>query len=670
MPTSNNTDLCLWQPTKTQRESSLLWHFLIKIQRHYDKKICDYTSLHRWSIKHPELFWRALWHWAGIKGHLGNKGLIDDYGPTQARWFEDSKLNFAENLLPQNHPEQTAIISCIEDDSDYGERQLTYAQLYQQVSLCSQYLLGKGIKPGDRVASLLPNVPETIVAMLATITIGAIWTSTSPDFGSESVIERFSQTSPKILFVSDAYRYKGQWHSQEEKIDHIRHALTSIEETVVLTFTHKPISRHKKLKTWQEILSRFSAKNIDFQTFAFNAPVLILYSSGTTGKPKCIVHRAGGILLQHIKEHRLHCDIKPGDTVFYYTNCGWMMWNWLVSALASGATLMLYDGHPLYPDANVLWHYAEQHHCSLFGCSAKYLLALEKAGFEAKKKHKLDKLKMICSTGSVLPPESFDYIYTSIKNDICLASISGGSDICSCFVLGNIISPVYRGQTQGPGLAMQVQVFNDRGEMVQQEKGELVCLNRLPCQPLEFWADEKHQRYHKTYFSQFPNVWMQGDWIEQTAEHGFILYGRSDATLNPGGIRIGTAEIYRHVDSLDEVFESVVVAQEYKNDCRLILFVQLNGDLKLNPALENTIRSNIKKHCSRHHVPALILQVDDIPHTRSGKIVELAIREIIHGRRVKNTAALANPESLQHIKHVFYAQRSNDPSPSQLMTHQ
>ncbi|MBL0447064.1 acetoacetate--CoA ligase [Aeromonas veronii] len=636
-------NLCLWQPDPLRMQQSNLYRFMAEVNRFHGLQLQDYPQLWQWSVEKTTRFWPLVWQHCGVKGELGNIVAENRQDMQRTRWFPDSRLNFAENLL-RRQDESPAIISRIEGSPS---RTLSWRELGEQVARLAQWLRNQGIGRGDVVAAYLPNIPETVVAMLATTSLGAIWTSTSPDFGEASVVERFGQTRPRVLFAVDGYRYNGKAINIQDKVAGVVSQIDSIEQTVMIPLLGNPLQLGHD---WQQLLASQSDAGLQFEPMAFNDPLYILYSSGTTGKPKCIVHGIGGTLLQHLKEHQLHCDIKPGERIFYFTTCGWMMWNWLVSALASGATLVLYDGSPFYPDGNVLWDLARDEQVSLFGTSAKYLDALHKQGYTPIKSHDLPHLRLICSTGSVLSPEGFDYVYQQIKQDVQLSSISGGTDICSCFVIGNPLSPVYRGESQGRGLGLAVQVFNEAGQPVQGEKGELVCTKPFPAQPIYFWGDENGDKYHAAYFERFDNIWCHGDWIELTPTGGILFYGRSDATLNPGGVRIGTSEIYRYVEQLDEVEESIVIGQQWQQDERVVLFVKLKVGCKLDEPLREQIRQQIKQHCTARHVPARILQVDAIPRTKSGKIVELAVREVVHNRPVNNTHALADPEVLNQYR--------------------
>ncbi|OZG40395.1 acetoacetate--CoA ligase [Aeromonas sp. A35_P] len=636
-------NLCLWQPDQERMQQSNLQHFMAEVNRFHGLQLHSYAQLYQWSVEKTTRFWPLVWQHCGVKGELGNIVAENRQEMQRTRWFPDSRLNFAENLL-RRQDDTPAIISRIEGNPS---QTLSWRELADQVARLAQWLRGQGIGRGDVVAAYLPNIPETVVAMLATTSLGAIWTSTSPDFGEASVVERFGQTRPRVLFAVDGYRYNGKAIDIQDKVAGVVSQIDSIEQTVMIPLLGHP---QQLGHDWRQILAGQPDAGLQFEPMAFNDPLYILYSSGTTGKPKCIVHGIGGTLLQHLKEHQLHCDIKPGERIFYFTTCGWMMWNWLVSALASGATLVLYDGSPFYPDGNVLWDLARDEEVALFGTSAKYLDALHKQGYPPIKTHDLPHLRLICSTGSVLSPEGFDYVYQQIKQDVQLSSISGGTDICSCFVIGNPLSPVYRGESQGRGLGLAVQVFNEAGQPVQDEKGELVCTKPFPAQPIGFWGDESGDKYHAAYFERFDNIWCHGDWIELTPTGGILFYGRSDATLNPGGVRIGTSEIYRYVEQLEEVEESIVIGQQWQQDERVVLFVKLQPGLKLDEALRERIRQQVRQHCTARHVPARILQVDAIPRTKSGKIVELAVREVVHNRPVNNTHALADPEVLSQYR--------------------
>ncbi|MDM5074253.1 acetoacetate--CoA ligase [Aeromonas bestiarum] len=636
-------NLCLWQPDQERIQQSNLQQFMAEVNRFHGLQLHNYAQLYQWSVEKTTRFWPLVWQHCGVKGELGDIVAENRQDMQRTRWFPDSRLNFAENLL-RRQDESPAIISRIEGSPSHT---LSWRELADQVARLAQWLRSQGIGSGDVVAAYLPNIPETVVAMLATTSLGAIWTSTSPDFGEASVVERFGQTRPRVLFAVDGYRYNGKAIDIQDKVAGVIGQIDSIEQTVLIPLLGNPL---RLGHDWQHVLASQPDAILRFEPMGFNDPLYILYSSGTTGKPKCIVHGIGGTLLQHLKEHQLHCDIKPGERVFYFTTCGWMMWNWLVSALASGATLVLYDGSPFYPDGNVLWDLARDEQVALFGTSAKYLDALNKQGYAPIKTHELPQLRLICSTGSVLSPEGFDYVYQQIKKDVQLSSISGGTDICSCFVIGNPISPVYRGESQGRGLGLAVQVFNEAGQPVQGEKGELVCTKPFPAQPIGFWGDDSGDKYHAAYFERFDNIWCHGDWIELTDTGGILFYGRSDATLNPGGVRIGTSEIYRYVEQLDEVEESIVIGQQWQQDERVVLFVKLKPGLKLDEPLRERIRQQVRQHCTARHVPARILQVDAIPRTKSGKIVELAVREVVHNRPVNNTHALADPEVLSQYR--------------------
>ena len=645
-----NQSLPLWQPRRQLIDKANMTRFMNEVNRQHHRSFTDYDALYQWSVDEKETFWSTLWDFCEVIGEKGERVLIDGDNIEEARWFPDARLNFAENLLRKKNSE-IAIYFRAEDRVEYS---LTWRELYEQVASVADWLRNNGLQAGDRVAAYMPNMPETVVAMLAATSLGAIWTSTSPDFGEESVIDRFGQTEPRFLFSVDGYFYNGKKLDLSNKLKTITAALPSVEKTVQVNLAG--FENSSDATDWTEIISN-PVGSIEFVPRGFNDPLYVLYSSGTTGKPKCITHRVGGVLLQHMKEHMLHSDIHPGDRVFYFTTCGWMMWNWLVTALASKASLVLYDGSPFYPDGNVLWQYAEAVDITLFGTSAKYIDALKKANLAPGKKFDLSQLRTICSTGSVLAPESFDYAYRAIKKDVCLASVSGGTDLISCFVIGNPLLPVYRGESQCRGLGMAVEVYDESGNPVRNEKGELVCTQTFPSQPAFFWGDESGDKYHSAYFSRFPNVWHHGDYVMLTDRGGIVIYGRSDATLNPGGVRIGTAEIYRHVEQLDEVVESIVIGQDWDSDVRVVLFVVLQPDLTLDDDLVNRIRQTVRKKCTPRHMPAKVIQVSEIPRTKSGKIVELAVREVVHNRPVKNIHSLANPEALELYRDLAQLQQ-------------
>ena len=636
----------LWRPDAQQIEATELRAYMRYLQHTRQLNFTSYAQLYDWSIDEKEQFWSSYWDFSGIVGDKGEVVLENAQDIEQARWFPEARLNFAENLL-QQRSDEVAIYFRAENQR---VSELSFNQLYTQVAAVAAWLKSQGVQKGDRVAAYMANMPETVVAMLAATSLGAIWTSTSPDFGAQSVIERFGQTQAKILFTQDGYFYNGKTIDIRDKVAEIRTGISDIQATVNVSFVG--LECEPGMIQWADILSEHATSELQFVDCGFNDPLYILYSSGTTGMPKCITHKVGGTLLQHRKEQQLHTDIKAGDRVFYFTTCGWMMWNWLVSALASKASLVLYDGSPFYPDGNVLWDYADEIGITQFGTSAKYIDALKKHGYAPGEGHDLSTLRTICSTGSVLAPESFDYVYDAIKQNVCLSSISGGTDIISCFVLGCPILPVYRGQSQCRGLGMAVEVYDESGHALTEGKGELVCTQTFPSQPAFFWGDEDGQKYHNAYFAMYPNVWHHGDYVALTPEQGVIIYGRSDATLNPGGVRIGTAEIYRHVEQMDEVIESIVVGQDWQNDVRVILFVVLKPGLALDCALIDKIKLTVRTGCTPRHVPAKVIQVAEIPRTKSGKIVELAVREVIHGRPVKNLHALANPEALDLYRDI------------------
>ena len=643
----------LWQPSQERIEQTYLSGFQRYLENRFGVNFKTYEDLHSWSISEISSFWDAVWDYCGVIA--AEKGdIVFDKGQNliSSRFFPGARLNFTGNLLRRDDDTDAIIFR---SETGYQSR-TSWRQLNDIVAKLSNRFIEHGIQPGDRIVGCLPNIPETIFATLAAAKIGATWSSCSPDFGEQGILDRFQQVTPRILIVCDGYFYDGKRIDIREKAAAVVNKIPSLEKVIIVPFlgiledNDNDFSEIPKSITLNEFLKGSVQIKDDVQYFPFSHPLYIMFSSGTTGLPKCIVHGAGGTLLQHLKEHRLHCDIKPGDRAFFFTTCGWMMWNWLVTMLASEATIMLYDGSPFHPDDDSLFDYAESERFSFFGTSAKYIQTAEKRGLVPVNKHDLSALKTIASTGSPLLPENFDYVYQSIKSDVCLSSISGGTDIVSCFVLGNPNAAVRRGEIQAKGLGMAVDVWDDNGSSIVDSKGELVCTQAFPAMPVGFWNDENDERYSAAYFERFPGVWAHGDFAEQTSHGGFIIYGRSDAVLNPGGVRIGTAELYRQVESFGEVVESVAVSQEWEGDNRILLFVVLKPGIKLDGDLIDRIKLQIRKGASPRHVPARIYQVPDIPRTRSGKITELAIREVIHGRPVKNSEALANPESLDYFR--------------------
>ncbi len=636
----------IWTPSSQRIANANLSEFVQFVTERYGVKPSNYDELHLWSCTNRELFWQAIWQFCNVIGTTqGDTVLLDRDRMPGARWFPNARLNFAENLLRQRDDSPALVF--------WGEEQLksqiTWAELYGEVSRLAQSLRAQGVSAGDRVVAYLPNLPGSVIGMLAATSIGAVWSSCSPDFGVQGVLDRFGQLKPKVLFAVDGYFYSGKSIDVLPRVRDLVAQLPTVEKVVIVPYTRAepPLEGIRNAVDIRDFMAPFEPKDIHFEQLPFDHPIYILYSSGTTGVPKCIVHSAGGTLLQHLKEHCLHTDIKPGDRFFYYTTCGWMMWNWLMSGLASRATLMLYDGSPFVRRGRILWDYAEAEDIAIFGTAAKYIDAIAKLGHEPTRSHKLPNLKTLLSTGSPLAPESFDYVYRSIKADVHLVSMSGGTDIVSCIATGIPTAPVWRGEIQVPGLAMKVEVFDENGQALKSGKGELVCTVPFPSMPLGFWNDADGSKYHAAYFDTYPNVWCHGDYVEWTKHGGLIIYGRSDAVLNPGGVRIGTAEIYRQVEKLDEVIESLAIGQDWNNDVRVILFVRLRDGLTLNDTLINKIKQQIRDNTTPRHIPDKVLQVADIPRTRSGKIVELAVRNVVHNLPVNNIEALANPEALE-----------------------
>ncbi len=637
----------LWTPSAERQANSNLRHFIDRINTRFDLRLASYDDIHAFSVRRPEDFWSEVWDFCGVKAEArGGPILIEGERMRDARFFPDAKLNYTENLLRKSDDTPALIFR----GEAVVRRTMSWRELNAAVARMQRALSAAGIKAGDRVCAVVPNMPESIVCFLATASLGAIWSSCSPDFGAAGILDRFGQIAPRVLIACDGYYYAGKTIRMAGKIGDVLRSLPSVERAVVIDYIGEAESVAADLPkgfTYAGFTETYSEEPITFAQMPFDHPLYILYSSGTTGVPKCIVHRAGGILLKHLSEHVLNTDTRPGDRLFYFSTCGWMMWNWLVSGLAAGATLLLFDGSPFFPSERALFDFAGEEKMTIFGTSAKYIDAVKKTGWKPKDTHNLPCLRIMLSTGSPLAPESFDFVYRAVKHDLHLASISGGTDICGCFVGGNPLSPVWRGEIQGPMLGMAMDVYDERGERAKGEKGELVCTRPFPSMPVMFWNDPAGSKYHNAYFARFENVWCHGDFAEVTPHGGFVIHGRSDATLNPGGVRIGTAEIYAEVEQVPEVLEALAIGQDFDNDVRVVLFVRLKPGAALDEKLVAAIRKKIRDGASPRHVPAKIIAVGDIPRTKSGKITEIAVRDVVHGSEVKNREALANPEALE-----------------------
>ena len=642
----------LWTPSAEYAEASAINQFRLHVNETLGLNLADSTELHRFSVEDRETFWVALKNYTGVVAETwGDRVLVDGDKMPGAKWFPDARLNYAENLL-RRRDDAEAIVFLSENGA---RRSVSFAQLYDQVSSLAQELKTLGVTKGDRVTGYLPNMPETVVAMLAATSLGAVWSSCSPDFGVQGVLDRFGQIEPKVFFCTDGYFYNGKRHDVREKNAEILASLPSVKQVIVAPYdpADRPdVSMIPHARLLADVQAEHAPGTIDFAQVPFDHPLYIMFSSGTTGAPKCMVHCVGGTILKHAAEQPIQADIRKDDRVYFFTTCGWMMWNWLVSVLAAEACILLYDGSPFHPGPEMIFDYAEAEKMTLFGTSAKYIDAVAKSGIAPKDTHDLSHMRVMVSTGSPLAPEGFEFVYEKIKPDVHLVSFTGGTDIMGIFAGGDATKPVWQGELQTPALGMAVECWDDDGKPMIGEKGELVCTKAFPSMPVGFWGDDDGSRYHAAYFEQFPNVWTHGDYIEITEHGGMIVYGRSDATLNPGGVRIGTAEIYRQVEKLDDVVESLVIGQDWDNDVRVVLFVRLAQGAVLDDALIKKIKDQVRANCTPRHVPAKVVDVADIPRTKSGKITELAVRDIVHGRPVKNKEALANPEALDLFKDI------------------
>jgi acetoacetyl-CoA synthetase len=641
----------IWIPSEERIKEANLTGFINLVNERYSIHLNTYGELHKWSVNNIPNFWALMWEFGGVLSSESYKSVVTNINDMLGvKWFPGARLNFAENLL-RYRDDRTALTFKGEGRETV---RLTYAQLYDQVAHLAEALKQSGVKVGDRVAGFMPNMIETVVAMLATTSLGAIWSSCSPDFGVKGILDRFQQIEPKILFTANAYSYNGKLYDSLERISSVVSEILSIEKVIVVPYTEKSpdISKVPKSILFDDYISVKTKSEIQFEQLPFNHPIYIVFSSGTTDKPKCVVHRAGGILLQHLKELMLNTDMKREDIIFYFTTCGWVMWNWLVSSLSQGASIVLYDGSPFFPDEAALFELIRDERVDIWGTSPRYLSTIEKAGLNPAANYNLESLKTIISTGSPLSVENYQFVYQHIKPDVFLNNISGGTEAIACFGIGNPVGPIYAGEMQGLGLGMNVQVFDDKGVSVTGQEGELVCTAPFPSMPLRFWNDKSNQKYRSTYFEMYPNVWRHGDNARITDKCGLVISGRSDATLKPGGVRIGTAEIYRQVETVEEIQDSLVVGQEWENDVRIILFVKLVKGEVFNEALIQKLRNVIRNNASPRHIPAKIIPVDDIPYTVNGKKVELAVRNIIHGRPVQNRDALANPDALELYKDI------------------